>query len=76
MNPNEMARVILDIAGELFRCDTWVLPSSQTVSASGCGATSRNQLAEQPGAWKEPFIPLLWVQVHELLGREDRRTGR
>jgi hypothetical protein len=43
-NPNEIARVILDIARELFRCYTWVLPSSQTVRASRCGATSRNQL--------------------------------
>jgi hypothetical protein len=23
----------------------------------------------QPGAWKEPFIPLLWIEVDELLGR-------
>jgi hypothetical protein len=22
-----------------------------------------------PGACKEPFIPLLWVELHELLGR-------
>jgi hypothetical protein len=44
MNPNEMAARILDVALESFRCYTWVLPSSQTVSASGCGATSRNQL--------------------------------
>jgi hypothetical protein len=22
-----------------------------------------------PDAWREPFIPLLWVRVHELLGR-------
>ena len=22
-----------------------------------------------PDAWKEPFVPLLWVKVHELLGR-------
>ena len=22
-----------------------------------------------PDAWGEPFIPLLWVKVHELLGR-------
>jgi hypothetical protein len=24
---------------------------------------------DQPDACKEPFIPLLWVEVHELLGR-------
>jgi hypothetical protein len=22
-----------------------------------------------PDAWKEPFVPLLWLKVHELLGR-------
>jgi hypothetical protein len=33
------------------------------------GASRAGWHADQPGACKEPFIPLLWVEVHELLGR-------
>jgi len=33
------------------------------------GATRAGWRADLPGALKEPFIPLLWLRVHELLGR-------
>jgi hypothetical protein len=40
------------------------------INEDGVFGTSRTgwQL-DLPGAHKEPFIPLLWVKIHELLGR-------
>jgi hypothetical protein len=33
------------------------------------GSTRAGWHPDLPDACKEPFIPLLWVKVHELLGR-------
>jgi hypothetical protein len=33
------------------------------------GSTRDGWRSDLPAACKEPFIPLLWLQVHELLGR-------
>jgi hypothetical protein len=33
------------------------------------GSTREGWRAELPDAFKEPFVPLLWLKVHELLGR-------
>jgi hypothetical protein len=33
------------------------------------GVTRAGWRPDLPGASNEPFIPLLWVKVHELLGR-------
>ena len=33
------------------------------------GSTRAGWHPHLPDACKEPFIPLLWVKVHELLGR-------
>jgi hypothetical protein len=33
------------------------------------GASRAGWRADLPDACREPFIPLLWVKVHELLGR-------
>jgi hypothetical protein len=48
------------------------------INEDGVFGTSRaGWHPDLPGACKEPFIPLLWVQVHELLGRvSDGSTER
>jgi hypothetical protein len=33
------------------------------------GSTRAGWHSDLPGACKEPFVPLLWVKIHELLGR-------
>jgi hypothetical protein len=33
------------------------------------GSTREGWHPDLPDAWKEPFVPLLWLQVLELLGR-------
>jgi hypothetical protein len=33
------------------------------------GSTRAGWRSDQPDACKEPFVPLLWLKVHELLGR-------
>jgi hypothetical protein len=33
------------------------------------GSTREDWRAELPDACKEPFVPLLWLKIHELLGR-------
>jgi hypothetical protein len=33
------------------------------------GSTRAGWHPDLPGACKEPFVPLLWVKIHELLGR-------
>jgi hypothetical protein len=40
------------------------------INEDGVFGTSRaGRYPDLPGACKEPFIPLLWLKVHELLGR-------
>jgi hypothetical protein len=40
------------------------------INEDGVFGTSREGWrADLPGACREPFIPLLWVKVHELLGK-------
>jgi hypothetical protein len=40
------------------------------INEDGVFGTSRADWhPDRPGACKEPFIPILWVKVHELLGR-------
>jgi hypothetical protein len=44
-------------------------PSSGS-TRTGCSGVSRaGWRPDLPDACREPFIPLLWVKVHELLGR-------
>jgi hypothetical protein len=33
------------------------------------GSTREHWRSDMPDACKEPFVPLLWLKVHELLGR-------
>jgi hypothetical protein len=33
------------------------------------GSTRDGWHPDQPDACKEPFVPLLWLKIHELLGR-------
>jgi hypothetical protein len=48
------------------------------INEDGVFGTSRaGWHPDLPSACNEPFIPLLWVQVHELLGRvPEGSTGR
>ena len=33
------------------------------------GSRVKGWRPDLPDVWKEPFVPLLWLKVHELLGR-------
>jgi hypothetical protein len=40
------------------------------------GTSGENWRPDRPDACDQPFIPLLWVKVHELLGRGARGQHR
>jgi hypothetical protein len=66
-----LTRADLDHAiAELERTEGIVIRTIVGINDDGVfGSRREGWTPEQPGACAEPFIPLLWLQVLELLGR-------
>src|SRR5919106_2210717 len=61
----------LDLAlAELERTEGTMVRTIVGINEDGVfGVTRAGWRPDLPNACREPFIPLLWVKVHELLGR-------
>ena len=62
-----------DALARLQRTEGTVVRTIIGINEDGVFGTSRQSWrADLPDACSEPFIPLLWLKIHELLGRVPR----
>jgi hypothetical protein len=66
LSPADLDRAL----AHLERAEGTTVRSIVGINEDGVFGTGRaGWRPDLPGACKEPFIPLLWLKVHELLGR-------
>jgi hypothetical protein len=66
LGPTDLNRALV----QLERAEGTRVRTIVGINEDGVVGTSRaDWRSDLPGTCKEPFIPLLWVKVHELLGR-------